>query len=125
SVYFFNDSHEIEFGGEVIHHTFLPNKINALTDEQVLNFGDVQNIKAVEYASFINSRHNFNEKWLLSIGLRHSAYWQLGPFKRFVSDANFLITDTIAYSNNRKVSFYQNLEPRLAIRYALSQESSV
>lgn len=125
SIYFFNRNHEIELGGEVIHHTFLPNKINALTDEQVLNFGEVQNIKAVEYSSFVNSSHSFNEKWLFNIGLRHSAYWQLGPFERFVADANFIVTDTIVYSNNRKVSFYQNLEPRLAVRYALSPESSV
>lgn len=122
--YVIDQHHEIEVGGELIYHNFLPNKINALTDEHALNFGHVQQIKALEYGAFINSSHTINEKLQISIGIRHSGYWQLGPFERFVTDANFLVTDTLVYDKKKTVSFYQNIEPRLALRYKLNEKSS-
>ncbi len=125
AVYFLNEHHEIEFGGELIHHSFLPNKINAFTDEQNLNFGHVQKINALEYSSFLNSSYTLNDRLLISLGLRHSAYWQKGPFDRFETDAGFHISDTIAYSKGEIVTFYQNWEPRVAFRFSLNSESSL
>lgn len=125
SIHYLGDKHEIEAGGEIIRHRFLPNKINAVTDGAALNFGQVQQINALEYASFIDGRFSLGKNLLLSAGLRHSAYWQKGPFRRFVANDNFVVTDTVEYAKNKTIASYHHFEPRLAVRYSLNNSTSI
>jgi hypothetical protein len=124
------ENHTIDFGINSALYTISPGEINPVQDETVIETSKMLQEKAVEYAFYITDNVEFSKKLSLDIGLRFSLYSYLGPNKVYVFQPGSprnrgSIIDSILYDNNKSIKTYSGLEPRLSIRYSISDKSSV
>lgn len=118
--FFPNPSNSWRFGFNAIHHTLAPSRFS----------GDSINIKpkesryALENAVYINNSQNVTEKLNVDYGVRFSAYSILGKgtFNTYKGD---VLTDSIKVKDGAIGKTYYNIEPRLAISYTLTENSSL
>jgi outer membrane cobalamin receptor len=86
--------------------------------------------KALELGGFIHDNVNITDKLSLMIGLRYSWYSKYGSSYSNIYDpskpisANSII-DTLYYGNGEMVKPYAGLEPRVGIKYGLTNNSSI
>uniref|UniRef100_UPI00404B1028 TonB-dependent receptor plug domain-containing protein n=1 Tax=Daejeonella sp. TaxID=2805397 RepID=UPI00404B1028 len=119
-----NNSHNIRFGLDLIHHTIAPGSITASASSSV-NEVTVEKRKGSEIAAYISDEWELNNKINLVYGLRASSFFLFGPgnFYEYGTDGN--ITSTRPYSNGELVKKYFNLEPRISASYQLNDLSSL
>ncbi len=120
-----NSRHTIKTGVQYIYHTFTPTNVSAKQGETVFGVGRAIKLYSHEAAVYVNDDWDITSKIRLAVGLRFGNFTQVGPFDRFVKDAQGKIIDTISYSKNKVVANYNGLEPRLGLRYTLSRSSSI
>lgn len=95
------------------------------------NIEELQKQKTIESAFFAGGNIDISDKLNVDIGLRFSNFIRLGEDQIYSLDYNNLdgrtasISDTTFYSKNEIVSYYNNLEPRISLRYLLSDNSSI
>ncbi|HMC98545.1 MAG TPA: hypothetical protein VKH37_00280, partial [Ferruginibacter sp.] len=65
------------------------------------------------------------DKFKINAGLRYSWFQQIGPYKLYSSDANGNHTDSTVFKSGEAVKTYGGLEPRLTMRYAINDETSI
>jgi outer membrane receptor protein involved in Fe transport len=80
---------------------------------------------AAESAVYIQDDWEIGEKWKVNYGLRWSSFTQLGPYKKFIRDADGNKLDSTNYNSFETVKTYGGLEPRITIRYAINDETSI
>lgn len=80
---------------------------------------------ALEHAIYLSNEHKINEKILVEYGLRYTLFQNVGKSTVFSYDKDYLPVDTTFYKSGQ--IFYNNggLEPRLNVRYSLSQNNSI
>jgi hypothetical protein len=76
-------------------------------------------------AAYVQDEFNIGKKIKINAGLRYSLFAQVGPFKHYTYDANNNKTDSTNYASGEVVKTYGGLEPRLNVRYELTEASSV
>jgi len=123
--YYPSVKHNIKFGINYTYHIFTPSTIAGAAGSVNFTPGADSHLYAQEPAVYISDDFDLSNKIKLNMGLRYSAFEQLGPYQYYVNDVNGNIIDTTHYSNFSKVVFYQGLEPRFSIRYSLNKTSSV
>lgn len=117
--------HALTFGLEYTRHTLRPNNVKAAASDVELDFNNNVKLHADEASIFFNDQIEISTRLQLNVGLRASGFRQLGPFTRYVVDNDLQILDTIAYNRGSKIVDYANLEPRIALRFSIDNESSV
>jgi hypothetical protein len=118
--------HKLKFGLENIYHIFTPSNASAKTSGVELDLGKEVRLYSDEAAMYINDEFDINDRFKLNGGLRYSFFEHMGPFDRYIKDPTTnLTTDSIHYDRFEKVKIYNNLEPRLSLRYCLNEYSSV
>jgi hypothetical protein len=118
--------HKISFGAEYMYHGLIPNNIRAKSDEvELFSSMDQEKLNNQEQAIFINDKLQLTDKLTLTTGLRLSAYQQIGPFTRYVSDESMTIVDTLSYNKGDIVKAYWNLDPRVSLVYRVDEKSSL
>ena len=118
-------NHKIKFGGLYTYHRFLPNILTAQQDTTVFSPNNANRKYANEYALYVQDDWDVSEKIKINAGVRYGAFQQVGPYKRYVTDANGNKTDSIIYKSGKTVKYYGGVEPRATIRYAINEETSV
>ncbi len=83
-----------------------------------------------ELAAYIGNEIELTNRLLISVGLRFSAFQQLGPGLEFSYAENAArtvnaITDTTRFDNRNIMAAFYGLEPRLSSRLMLDENSSV
>lgn len=83
-----------------------------------------------ELSFFIGSDIDLTSSLLVSLGMRHASYRQLGPSTvLFYEDGqpghDSPVTGSKTFSGGEKIVSYSGFEPRLSFRYSLNEESSV
>ena len=87
--------------------------------------------KSIESALFIVSDFSINDKLSVNIGLRYDNYLRLGEDYIYSLDYNNLdgrtasVTDTTFYGKSDIISQYGGLQPRLSVRYMLTENTSI
>ncbi|MFT7196526.1 MAG: hypothetical protein ACI83W_000888 [Marinoscillum sp.] len=117
--------HEITFGLHSNWRSIRPNSINLSSEDRSTELTESQDIPSLESALFLDDEVSINNKWKLGIGLRISTYQQFGPFQRYRSTDNFIVTDTINYRRGEVAQNYFNLEPRLRVNHLISTFQSI
>jgi len=123
--YFPNIRHSIKFGGNYVFHTFIPNDASAKQGNVSFLTGVQTSLYAHDAAVYLSDDWDVSDKIRINAGVRASYFMQVGPFDRYIKNSLDEITDTIHFGNNAKVSNYAGIEPRLAIRYSLTQKTSL
>lgn len=118
-------AHDLAWGATYTYHTVRPNNVSGSSEDAALSFNEPIQLHADEGALYLNDKIQFSDRLEMSAGLRASAYQHRGAFTRYIEDENFQVLDTVAYSRGKSIKTYANLEPRLAVRYSLSENASV
>lgn len=121
--YFQNKNSKWKFGGQAIHHTFRPAEIEIQNDEQNFDF-KIAKDKAIEYGIYIERNQDFSPRFSASYGLRYSLFQNLGGRDIFNYNNEFEVSDTVRV-NKGVYNSQGGLEPRLGLRYALSDVASI
>ncbi|MFZ9387316.1 MAG: TonB-dependent receptor [Chitinophagaceae bacterium] len=117
--------HKLKFGGLLTYHKFIPNVASGRQDSIVFRPNNESNKFAAEAALYIQDDWEIGEKWKINYGIRYTQFTQVGPYTRYVKDADGNKLDSTVYGNLKPVKSYGGLEPRLTIRYALNDETSL
>lgn len=117
--------HKVKFGGIYTYHTFTPSVVSGAQDSVLFEPLNPQAKYAHEVGIYAQDDWEITDKIKINAGLRYSMFQQIGPYKIYTTDADLNRTDSILYDNGQPVKTYGGLEPRLTLRYALDDETSV
>lgn len=122
--YFANFKHNIKFGGGYTYHTFLPSTAAGKSGDTEFKPDNPFQKYAHEMALYLLDDYELSAKVRLNVGLRYSAFQQVGPYTRYTRYANGNKQDSLVYRRLQPVKTYGGLEPRLVIRYSLDSLSA-
>jgi hypothetical protein len=123
--YYPQPQHKIKFGGLYTWHKFIPNILSGRQDSVIFTPNNESEKYASEAALYIQDDWEISDKLKINYGLRWSGFTQIGPYKKFVRDVNGNKTDSTVYKSFEPVKTYGGLEPRITVRYAINDETSV
>lgn len=122
--YYASPQHRIKFGGASTYHQFTPNVFSGRQDSTEFNPPNEGNKFAIENALYIQDDWDVSERLKLAIGLRWSSFNQIGPYTKFIRDADANKLDSTVYGNFENVVQYGGLEPRFTLRYSINPTTS-
>lgn len=125
-----NENHSLDFGLNVALYKIQPGKLIGLNDSSIIKPVQMLSEKALESAIYITDNIIISPKLALDIGLRYSLYSYLGPNKIYIYQPDLprtpgSVTDSLIYGNNKPICWYSGIEPRLSLRFTISNNSSV
>jgi CarboxypepD_reg-like domain/TonB-dependent Receptor Plug Domain len=119
-----DNRHTLRFGFNTIYHTIRPGEVRS-DESSFVNDEILQRRFSWEHALHITDNWKVSEKIQLSYGIRLTAFMITGKGDFYNIDGDGNILDTIHYGNGALVKTYINPEPRLALSYQLSTNSSL
>jgi hypothetical protein len=117
--------HKVKFGALYTHHRFTPSVVSGKQDSITFAPNNAQVKFANEVAAYIQDDWELSEKVKINIGLRYSGFQQVGAYKIYKSDANGNRLDSTVFGKGKPVKTYGGFEPRITMRYALTDEASI
>lgn len=118
-------NHKLKFGGLVTYHKFVPNVVSGRQDSIIFTPNNEGNKFATEAAIYIQDDWEIGEKWKMNYGIRYSSFTQIGPYNLYKRDADGNKLDSTIYKSFQPVKTYGGLEPRVTLRYAIDDETSL
>ncbi len=116
--------HKIKFGGISTHHKFIPNVTSGRQDSVIFKPSNDGVKYALENALYVQDDWDLSDDLKLNYGLRWSHFSQIGPYTKYVKDANQNKLDSTKYKNFENVKAWSGLEPRITLRYSVSTSTS-
>ena len=123
--YYPASSHKIKFGWLYTYHRFTPSVVSGKQDSVTFNPLNAQVKHAHEAAVYVQDDWDLSSKIKVNAGLRYSGFQQIGAYKLYKEDEFGNRTDSTVYGAGRAVKTYGGLEPRLTVRYAMDEVTSV
>jgi len=125
-----SDNHAIDFGINGVLYDITPGDQSPLGFESEIQHLKMPPEKAGEYAIYITDNFIISPILTIDIGLRYSLYTYLGPSKVYsfmpaLPRSRESITDSTLYGRNEIVHTYSGLEPRISLRFGISDDRSV
>jgi hypothetical protein len=117
--------HKIRFGAAFTYHTFTPNVVSGNQGDNQFYPDNAMKKYAGETGIYLQDEWDVSERIKINAGLRYSRFVQLGPYKLFSTNINGDKIDSISYGRNKPVKAYDGFEPRLTLRYAINDETSL
>ena len=117
--------HKIKFGGIYTRHRFTPSVVSGKQDSVVFNPDNAQIKFAREAAVYVQDDWEISDKVKVNAGIRYSWFQQTGPYKIYKTDDNGNRIDSTVFKKGAGVESYGGLEPRLTVRYAINDETSI
>ncbi len=122
--------HAINTGMNLIRYQTNPGALEALGERSYILPKKMDPEQAFEWAAYISDNMTISPALSMEVGLRYSRYTQFGPASVFVYDPGQprdqeSIIDTLSVGRGDPAVSYGGLEPRLSLRYALGDSSSI
>lgn len=117
--------HKIKYGVQYTYHKFTPNVVSGSQGTTQFTPNNEGTKYAGEAGLYIQHDWDATDKLKVSSGLRYSSFTQMGPYTVFEKDVNGNKTDSTYYGRGKAIQQYGGLEPRLTLRYTLTDESSI
>ena len=117
--------HKIKFGGLYTYHKFIPNILSGKQDSVIFQPNNETEKYANELAFYIQDDWELGDKIKINYGIRWSSFTQIGPYTKYVRDVDGNKLDSTVYNSFEPVKTYGGFEPRLTIRYAINDETSI
>lgn len=118
-------NHKLKFGGLFTYHKFIPNVASGRQDSVVFKPNNEGTKYATETALYIQDDWELGTRWKINYGIRWSTFTQVGPYTRYIRDENLNPLDSTKYKGLEPVKTYGGFEPRVTVRYAINDETSV
>lgn len=127
--YFFNPENVIRFGGQSTYYIFEPGNAVGVSEGEV-NDISLNKKYALENALYVENEQDLGDKIKINYGLRWSLFNYLGKGRAYTyAELNgrrgLEVTGFQDYEQNESIKFYNNLEPRFAIKYQLGESNSL
>src|SRR4030095_613307 len=116
---------KLKFGAVYTHHKFTPNVVSGHSDSIPFYPNNELNKYANETAAYMQDDWEISDKIKINYGLRWSSFTQIGPYIKYVRDVDGNKLDSTVYKSFAPVKTYGGFEPRITIRYALNDETSI
>ena len=117
--------HKVKFGGSFTFHNYSPSVVSGSQDTVQFKPLNAQNKKAQEGALYFQDDWEISDKLKINAGIRYSWFRQLGEYKIYTTDADGNRKDSTVFKNGETVKLYGGLDPRLTVRYAITDETSL
>ncbi len=117
--------HKVKFGGIYTYHRFTPSVVSGQQDSVIFKPDNAQTKFAHEAALYFQDDWEISDKVKINAGIRYSMFQQIGAYKIYTTDANGNKLDSTVYKKGSPVKTYGGWEPRLTLRYALNDETSL
>ena len=128
--WYLNSKNKLTLGLNLIYHHFEPGQVDA-NEKSYFTDLKLANYNALDNSVYISNEQNIGPKLTMRYGLRYSYFQQIGKGKvrQYLNPDKpneKEVIGTIEYGSGKLVPpAYHNLEPRLALKYMLSPESSI
>ncbi len=124
------EKHRVEAGADAIFYRISPGSRNPTSDSSSINALSIQKEQGREWAIFASDEWQVNSRLTIQAGLRYALYQYVGPhdvylYEEGVPLSKESITDTVRYGKGKSIQQYRGLEPRLSVKYALSEEMAL
>ncbi|MDW3194235.1 MAG: TonB-dependent receptor [Cytophagales bacterium] len=124
------DQHTFNVGAQYVQYRIKPESSRPQTPESGIVPETVEKERGREYSLYINDEIEFTDRITLSLGLRYTLFQNYGPYTVFqYSDPNApsipTLTDTLQFSTGDLIKTYDGFEPRAALKFQLSPQSSI
>lgn len=128
--YYPNSRHTLNAGINTTRYHISPGSMIPQGQESKVTTDILQDENGLETAVYVSENFEVSRKLSLYAGLRYSFYQFLGPRDVFAYAPGLPrhktnITDTIRYSSGKSIATYHGAEPRISVRYMVSNSSSV
>jgi hypothetical protein len=117
--------HKLKFGGLYTYHKFIPNILSGRQDSIIFKPNNEGVKYASEFALYIQDDWEISDKLKINYGIRWSGFSQIGPYTKYLRDADGNKLDSTVYKSFESVRTYGGPEPRITLRYALNDETSI
>lgn len=124
------EKHKMEFGAQSIYYDFNPGSFDPISETSDRKPIQIQKQNSLEAGLYVGDEFNLTKKLNVHLGLRYSIFQSLGPADVNVYREGFPRepinqVDSLHFDKGQKVKTFMNPEPRVALRYNLSEESSI
>lgn len=123
--YFPAPQHKLKFGGLYTYHKFTPNIVSGSQGTTTFDPNNESVKFAGEAGLYVQHDWDISDAVKLSSGLRYSQFTQMGPYTIYNRDVDGNKTDSTVYSNGQAIKNYGGLEPRMTLRYSVTDETSI
>ncbi|WP_232831849.1 TonB-dependent receptor [Taibaiella helva] len=134
-----SDKLSLNYGINFIYYQFNPGTIKPIDATSPINADQIEQKYAWENALYISADQKLTDKISLNYGLRYSYFRRLGEqnVNNYANDQAVVFnpelqiyeegrpTGVTHYNKNKKITDFGNLEPRLAISYAINDDQSI
>ena len=122
--------HSVDFGINAILYRISPGEEDPYGPQSLIKPLNVQQEMGLEMAAYVSDNFDILPGLNTELGLRYVQYLSLGPayvltYVPGLPRSAETVSDTLKYGNNQLIHRYSALEPRIAFRYNLNEESSV
>ncbi len=117
--------HKLKFGGLLTYHKFIPNVASGRQDSIVFKPNNESTKYAAETALYLQDDWEIGDNVKINYGLRWSGFTQVGAYTRYIRDADGNKLDSTVYSKGEPVKTYGGFEPRVTLRYSLTNTTSI
>lgn len=123
--YYPSVKHKMQFGVNYTYHIFTPYTANYRSDDTEFSNDSLNKKYAHELAFYAQDEFDIVKKLRVNAGLRVSTFTQVGPYAQYIYDDLLRPVDTIHYARSEAIKTYWGLEPRLTLRYAVTDNISL
>lgn len=121
--WFPSNKHTVKFGGQLIHHTFVPGELEVGTDV-TFTVPEAPRRYGLEGALYLRDEFRVNNRITVNYGLRLSSFHNMGGTSYTFDEEGEVLTET----NHDRWDFFENnfgLEPRISGRYLVNESNSI
>ncbi len=122
--WFASSDHQVRFGGQLIHHNFVPGQLE-VGSEVTITPPVIDSRYALEGALYVQDEWKVNNRLNIGAGLRWSLFNNIGDGVAYTFDEEGEIASETRYDRWESIAFNQGLEPRISTRYLLDDKSSL
>lgn len=128
--WYLNSANKLTMGFNIIYHHFEPGEIDA-NEKSYFHDLKLTNYNALDNSLYVSNEQTVGPKLTLRYGLRYSYFQQIGKgkvreYQNPDQPNEDEVKDVKNYGSGKLIPpAYHNLEPRIALKYMLSPESSV
>ena len=122
--------HSLDFGITSEYYLLHPGNLQPIGNESIVTPNIVPPERGLESGIYVGDNYRITPKLSVNFGLRYSIYSYIGPHDEYtyapgVPRQTSTIIDTVSYGSGQFIKTYHGPEFRVALRYALGENSSV
>ncbi|MCD6066389.1 MAG: TonB-dependent receptor plug [Bacteroidetes bacterium] len=128
--YYLNQNNTMHFGGQAIYYNFKPGKAVVTNAQGLKSELGLETKYGLESAIYIDNEQKFGKRFSMQYGLRYSMFNYMGKgtaYSYYDTIPNYRkrLKEETMYAAGKTIKQYGNIEPRLSMKYELTDESSI